>query len=97
MPPPADREHFRFGPVNWGKDVAVTVDADRLEAEVRDESLGGLGLHLIHRAVIDHGREIRVDNGTFARTGKIIFIADDPDGGMRLGIEWLPNKFYEDV
>jgi hypothetical protein len=92
---PADRQNYRFAPVNWGHEVNIRVEDRSYKAVVRDESLGGLGLHLPKRCEVERGQLVRIDNGLFARTGEIVFVDSNPDGSLRVGLRWPPDSDYE--
>ena len=82
-----------IGPFAWGGTVVWTDDAGRHDAEVLDESLGGLGVRTPEPTGLIQGQIVDLENGEYARKARLVF-ARQERAGMRAGFEWTPDSFY---
>lgn len=91
------REFNRYQPNTWGNLGSVSDGKYRYRAEILDESLAGVGLRLASRMGFQCGQVVKVDNGQFSRKAKLVYVADDPSGGIRAGVQWTPDSSFEPV
>jgi hypothetical protein len=81
--------------MNWNKSVTVMIANQSTTAEVRDESISGLGLYFPEAVEVGKGRRVKVDNGNFSRVGEVVYIEPDSVGGCRMGVKFTPDTEYE--
>ncbi|QDU63781.1 PilZ domain protein [Planctomycetes bacterium Pan216] len=90
--------------IRFPKDISrVTLkplgeDASGLrEAEVIDESFGGLGIRVLDAEGLEIGQRIDVVYGQGSITATIIYIDDEENASYRIGIRWIePPEEDED-
>lgn len=62
------------------------------KAMVVDQSSSGLGLLLSSRSHADVGAEIEIEFDHSARTGRIVRVAEQEDGCLHVGLEWISSS-----
>ena len=87
------RSYIRYRPMAWGGTVVWTDDAGRHDAEVLDESLGGLGVRSPEPIALTQGQVVDLENGEYARKARLVF-AREEGPGTRAGFEWTPDSIY---